>query len=383
MQFTFVFIIAISGIGGILLGAYVDTVVGTLFTLAGMYYFAHLHAKEQREQIANIDDRDPVVDNEIHHALVQSGASIRDILDGALNDMESLSGIQSDAIVNLTGAFQKIQSLLDRQQADIQRILFSDGTGAEAHSKRMANFAENTSQTLNRFVDTSVSMSAASMDLMEKVSSIAEQMPVIMKALKDIDQIAAQTNLLALNAAIEAARAGESGRGFAVVADEVRSLSNRSSGFSSDIQAQLKGINDSVLELNEQVGRVASQDMTYVLAAKREVESAIKEMLDKSKLDQVIIREMESFSKELVNALHVAIRGLQFEDMTTQSIRHHTESLRLLEPIADALKYSSPSVATILKSLTDAISRYQQVVSTRKSNPVSAASVNSGDVDLF
>lgn len=383
MQFTLILIIAVSGIGGILLGTYVDTLVGTVFTMATMYYFAYLQAKEREQQSTKSDESDSVIDNDVHHALVQSGANIREILDGALNDMESLGGIQSDAIINLTGAFQRIQSLLDRQQADMQRILFSDGTGAEAHSKRMANFAENTSQTLNRFVDTSVSMSAASMDLVEKVSSIAEQMPVIMKALKDIDQIAAQTNLLALNAAIEAARAGESGRGFAVVADEVRSLSNRSSGFSSDIQAQLKGINDSVLELNEQVGRVASQDMTYVLAAKREVESTIQEMLDKSTSDQVIVREMESFSKDLVNALHIAIRALQFEDMTTQSIRHHTKSLKLLEPIADALKYSSPSVAAILKALTEAVSQYQQAVATRKSNPVSAASVNSGDVDLF
>ncbi len=377
-------VIVVAGIGGMLLGAYVDAIVGTIFTMAGMYYFAHLKAKETAQQTKEeLEKAEPVIDMDVHHALVQSGANIRDTLDNAIDDMESLGGIQADAIINLTSSFQRIQVLLDRQQADIHRILFSDETGTESYSRRMTSFADNTSRTLNRFVDTSVSMSAASIDLMEKVSGIAEQMPVIMKALKDIDQIAAQTNLLALNAAIEAARAGESGRGFAVVADEVRSLSNRSSGFSSDIQSQLKAVNDSILELNDQVGQVASQDMTYVLAAKREVEQAIQEMLDKSAADQVVAREMESFSTELIEALHVAIRALQFEDMSTQSIRHHMQTLKMLEPIADALKYSSPSTIETLNALKGAITTYQEIASMRKANPVSAMSVASGDVELF
>jgi len=376
-------LIVIAGIGGMLLGTYVDPIVGTLFTLAGMYYFSHLKMKEAISTYAKENDGERPLDADMHNILVKSGSTLRENLDKGVNDMELLTGIQTDAIVNLTSAFQRIQSLLDRQQLSIRRILFSDETGSESHTKRMAHFADNTSQTLSRFVDTSVSMSAASMDLMEKVSRIAEQMPVIMKALKDIDQIAAQTNLLALNAAIEAARAGESGRGFAVVADEVRSLSNRSSGFSSDIQAQLKGINDSILELNEQVGNVASQDMTYVLEAKREVEGAIKEMLDKSAADQVVVREMEVFSKELVTALNVATRALQFEDLSTQSIRHHMTVLKTLESFADALKFSSTSSQETYRALKKAMDNYEQSLSTKRSNPVGASSVASGEIELF
>ncbi len=221
------------------------------------------------------------------------------------------------------------------------------------------------------------------MDLVEKVTYIANQMPNVMKALKDIDQIAAQTNLLALNAAIEAARAGESGRGFAVVADEVRALSTRSAGFSHDIQTQLRNINDAISSLTHEVGNVASQDMSYVLDAKREVETAISELLEKSKHDQLIASRLDEISGHLVSALHGAMRGLQFEDMTSQNLRHTMELMRLLDPITNTLILSARGFRNVKAELREEITHYQQKLSLRVKNPVSASSMQSGDVDLF
>ncbi|MBN7827914.1 chemotaxis protein, partial [Bowmanella dokdonensis] len=61
----------------------------------------------------------------------------------------------------------------------------------------MHDFAVNTGLMLDRFIATTVDMSASSMDLLEKVNKIYDAMPQVMKALKDIDEIASQTNLLA------------------------------------------------------------------------------------------------------------------------------------------------------------------------------------------
>lgn len=387
MPLKYLLLALASVIGGWLLAVYVYIGLGVVFAVALMFYLCHLRLDDQAEQLRQAKKPEQRLGDEVYSAFAQTGTLIKDSVNNASQDMEALIGIQTDAIATLTRAFTGLKELLEVQQNEIRKLLFDAGdnqSSAQSIGSRMSIFARNTSETLNRFVDTTVTMSAASMGLVEKVGAIANQMPNVMKALQDIDQIAAQTNLLALNAAIEAARAGEAGRGFAVVADEVRALSTRSAGFSHEIQTQLSSINSAIHSLTDEVGSVASQDMTYVLDARREVEQAIEELIDRAENDQQVANKLNEVATRLVDALHQAMRGLQFEDMSRQNISHCVGLLHSLQPIAQILtKGAGQSLDAITAALGKEVQLHRTSAIHNSANPVSATSMKSGDIDLF
>jgi methyl-accepting chemotaxis protein len=156
-------------------------------------------------------------------------------------------------------------------------------------------------------------MSSSSNVLLEKVNGIHEMMPTIISALSGIDDIASQTNLLALNAAIEAARAGDMGRGFAVVAVEVRALSNRSTEFSALINKELENIRLQIEQLTHDAAAIASNDVSYVLDAKRDIHNALYNIILKSKEDSVVTIELDDVVKHLAVALNMK-RGFMLPD---------------------------------------------------------------------
>ena len=385
MQFRYILILVTTFISWAL-SVYLHPLAGSAVAATVMFYLVFMGDK----WVAEIKDDETrttrKLDNAVRECLSQVASVFKGAMDNTSREMDSLLSIQSDAIQTLTKAFLGLRELLDQQQDQIKHLLVDlEGQHAAGTSigTKMNTFAENTSNTLGRFVDTTVQMSAASIDLVEKVSYIANQMPLVMKALKDIDQIAAQTNLLALNAAIEAARAGESGRGFAVVADEVRALSNRSAGFSNEIQAQLNNVNNAIGSLTQEVGIVASQDMSYVLEAKREVEVAISELVEKAKSDQVIASNLNQISTSLSLALHEAMRGLQFEDMASQNIHHSRTQIHAVEPIVEIMRLGSASLSTLEANLATELSKFRSSAERRNDSPVTASSMKSGEIELF
>jgi methyl-accepting chemotaxis protein len=387
MQVKAVWLFVIALVIGSVMGMYLHPIAGSIFT-AGVLafvlfsdFFHQYSACSNNQQIDSNIATSPLATPMATQVLNETSTIIGDVVQESKGNLMAQIGIQSDAVNTLTQAFEKIKVLLEQQQQGMQRLLYEMGAdkSSDSISDRMSLFAENTYNLLNKFVDTTVNMSASSMEVVEKVDAIAKQMPDVLKALKDIDQIAAQTNLLALNAAIEAARAGESGRGFAVVADEVRALSNRSAGFSLGIQTRLKGIAAAIDELTKVVGEVASQDMTYVLQAKAEMQSVSDSLIKKANKDQLINQDMEASVGQLVSALYDAMRALQFEDMSTQNMRHTILRLEELMPIAMSLRESGNGFFR----LNEELSRYRANAFREQHNPVSASSVESGSVDLF
>ncbi len=301
-------------------------------------------------------------------------------LNGCEQSIDDVLSVQSDAVNLLGESFDGLNRLMSEQSRFISDLVHSADDEEIFHSAQMKLFAHNTSVTLERFIQSTIEMSASNMELLEKVNLIYEAMPQAMKALKDIDQISSQTNLLALNAAIEAARAGDAGRGFAVVADEVRALSNRSAGFSDSIQKQLRSIQTQIEQLTEQVSKVAAQDMSYIIDAKKDLDKALDQIIVKAEKDAAVIDRIDASAQELEAAIAGAIRGLQFSDITSQSLIYSNQTLHQLKTFLNqAVEMSQEEFGENCEGLVSEMSVRRQ----SSHNPVSASQISCGEIELF
>jgi methyl-accepting chemotaxis protein len=296
------------------------------------------------------------------------------------HNLKDILSTQTDAVTTLSDSFLQLQSNVNKQNDYLSRLMHTDAPEGELYTTRMQNFAHSTANTLDKFIKTTVDMSASSMDLLEKVNKIYELMPTIIKALSDIDDISAQTNLLALNAAIEAARAGEHGRGFAVVADEVRALSNRSTQFSALIKKQLESIRTQVEQLTHDVGVVASQDVSYIIESKKEINDALDSIIVKAQSDSKITNELEQIVALLDKSINDSIRCLQFGDINGQNLSFTIETLRFMS--SHIKNISATNVDVIISELQKYLDKMHQRRSSSY-NPVSSSTMKSGEIELF
>ena len=295
-------------------------------------------------------------------------------------NLSSIKSTQDDAVETLSHAFSSLKALVAQQTQCIDALLSVDATQTQSYSERMRTFAQETDGTLTQFIDSTEQMSSSTKHLMEQVQTIQQAMPTVIDALSGIDDIAAQTNLLALNAAIEAARAGEAGRGFAVVADEVRALSTRSTQFSDVIKTQVENIRSLVDKLTDTAEFVASQDISQVVNAKTHISEQLAEIIRKAEADLVTTKQIEDIGSQLDESINAAIRGMQFGDINGQHIQYTRDMITFI------LEQLTTLNANNIDSFVSALNEYQKGLAEKGKNdhnPVSATSMDAGEVELF
>lgn len=307
-------------------------------------------------------------------------------------DLQHTINIISEATQKLIDSFRQIEKQARHQQEIAIRLTQSEGPDGFS----FANFAHDTNETLDAFIESIINTSAIGVSLINLLDDISGNIKKIQDFLSDIDSISKQTNLLALNASIEAARAGEAGRGFAVVADEVRSLSTRTDQFNRRIRSEIDAVVAQVGQANDQVCILTEKDMSLAMQSKTRVQTAISVIEHINHNMEQAIDDLSVIASEVANSTNAAITSMQFQDIVCQTLDHTRRRALHLDEILAAL---TPELARIAQHAQAGESQAgrahaEQLVTTLEaqiaalkfmndSKPVSQENMDTGSVELF
>lgn len=293
-------------------------------------------------------------------------------------DIASVRGMLIDAVRELSTSFNRLHELSSRQATIVMEGLQAENHEGHTHSNFMSAFAQESADVLQDFVDMLVQVSKLSVKTAHQMDDMLAHINGIFHLLEQSRNLAEQTNLLALNASIEAARAGEAGRGFAVVADEVRKLSAHSNDFNEKIKVSVDEARRSVAEMQKSVHAIASQDMNSVLREKERIQKSFDMAEQMTQRVDNSLNEIQDVGRELDQAVADAVRALQFEDMSTQSLACAARSIERIKLLRHALANSADD-----QGLAQQIEDYRTLWKNERHKPVSQKNMDQGSVELF
>jgi len=381
----------------------VDTAAAALVVAAAVGATAWAQAVRVRRLRAECSARVEALHERFENVARQSKESVANCaseLDYQYNhsrdELVRMKGLLADAIAKLLGSFTSLTDLATRQK-ELAVTIVQGASGGGAEQVSIDRFIADTTAVLQAFVDSATKNSQHATVVVEKMDRINGAVSAVVKVLEEIEGISRQTNLLALNAAIEAARAGETGRGFAVVADEVRALSERTSHFSQQIRSQIGTVHELIRETEGAIDEMASHDRESAVRSKEDFDGTMGAIQKVNALTASRVGELSTIVGEIERQVGVAVTSLQFQDMTSQLIGHTQvrieqgqKLLAGLYGVGDVLASVAAMAPGTADPSAEHAARFQrvaelleQVRSVTHRNPVQAAQMAHGDVELF
>jgi len=366
------------------------------FVLLGLGWrgIALVTARQSAAATAVDHGEDQALLEEFRNLLREAAEQFGKQFDAARGEMQRVQSLLQGAIDDLTVSFQGMHT-----QTNEQRNLTLAVTTGSSDGETVIQFDEfvrDTSSVMERVVESVVGNSKLGMELVEMTDNIAKHAKDVQSILSEIGSIAKQTNLLALNAAIEAARAGEAGRGFAVVADEVRDLSARTTQFSQQINTLMQSMQVSVKQTEIAIQSMASQDMTFALESKQQVENIIHAMELQNTARVQAIGALGGSAVAVETLVGRAVTALQFQDLVSQLLAHVGRRIdamdgvmRELNSLGTTLEREARShdaigaIASLREEQGRIIAALKNIEAQTINNPVGQKAMTDGDIELF
>ena len=233
---------------------------------------------------------------------------------------------------SVVGVCNSFQGIAERAKETVVRttgFLSSEGNGISG-KQSFEGLIEGCSKTLVKILNAREEASEISRRAIERVQEMDRASQKISVELVKLEQIARENKMLAMNARIEAAHAGILGAGFNVVAVEVVSQTERTQAVTAQVGhliASLRALAGSTLG---DLQRMIDKDHQRVEQCRIEVDESLRDMQAAHGEMKKMLTGMTEEGTLLASDIGSAVRGLQFQDRTSQQIAHVVEDLDTL-----------------------------------------------------
>jgi len=318
------------------------------------------------------------------HAAI--GTVFDDVSEGVVDE---LTGIQlqiaqvesllKDAIGSLYEGFEGISAEASVQMK-VMTELMSQAVSSHDDTPNIFQRTESVSELLKQLVDICIDGSRGSLKALQTMEGMNQRMN---KAIKSEASI--QVNMQAL----EQWMASDAPDLIAM-----RSLMEEIKQQQAKHAQLLHSANGVAAESYHVIRDLASRDMDDVYQAKHEVEELLKHFYAITDYISSCRSEISLCNGRMRHHLGLAIRALQFEDITTQSLGHtrlHLERMegfivRMTQGLAQIQPQEMGGIhgyAQQIRAIHGEMMQYREELALDERNPVSQQNLDEGDVDLF
>ncbi|NVJ93827.1 MAG: methyl-accepting chemotaxis protein [Methylocystaceae bacterium] len=306
------------------------------------------------DEIGSLADAAEKMRTQLHSIVTDVKQQSKGVNEAAQEISKAVRG-QAAASSQMSASVTEITSTMEEFSASSNQIA--------DHSKMVVDVANETlasskdgSQAMANLNRKMIEIQEENQESLKEIFELGNKSKEISKVMEIINSVADQTKLIAFNAALEAASAGESGRRFSVVAAEIRRLADSVTDSTSEIEANISQIQDSIsrLVITSENGAVGIEDGMHATSDTAKRLSMLVEAAERTSntAQQISLstQQQKTASEQVVIALREIVTA---SNHTAESIervsdisRDMTQRSAQLDTIVDRFKLSKQAATT-------------------------------------